>query len=29
LSRFITKKYSSAKKQVEAAPATACAGAFA
>ncbi|KAK7392304.1 hypothetical protein VNO78_20738 [Psophocarpus tetragonolobus] len=27
--RFITKKYSSAKKQVEAAPATACAGAFA
>ncbi|KAH1058296.1 hypothetical protein GYH30_002729 [Glycine max] len=27
--RFITKKYSTAKKQLEAAPATACAGAFA
>lgn len=27
--RFITKKYSSAKKQLEAAPATACTGALA
>lgn len=29
LSRFITKKYSSAKKQLEATPATACTGALA
>jgi len=29
LSRFITKKYSSTKKQLEAAPATACTGALA